>query len=163
MARVAGSRRTLFDASLLFCRVTLGLYFSFAGYWKVRGEFANGFGSFYRGPFTGMKPGWLPDLLAAPYGYALPWIEMLLGLTLTIGLLGTLSAALVALVLLSIMIAQFGVGGLVAFQGETYKQPGPYHATVIFLSLAVLQTIAGPGRFSVDALLPRSRKRGADA
>lgn len=144
------------DAALLAGRLALGLYFFFAGFCKVQNELRNGLGTFARGPFSAMRPAWLPEALGLPYGYALPWIEVVLGALLTLGIFGVTVAALTSLVLLSIMIAQLFAGRLFAFQAA-YEGPGPFHNNVMSLALGVLLTVAGPGRYSIDAMWRKKR------
>ena len=141
---------TQLHLAILFARLVLGFYFVYAGFAKVRGELTQGFGSFYNSAFyQSMQPGWMPDVFAAVYGYALPWVELTIGLLLMLGLFGTIAAVLVALTLISIIFALLGAGQLFAFQ-SAYDSPGPYHANLVFFALALLLTIGGPGRYSVD-------------
>ena len=98
------ARQTLVDVGLLLLRVSIGLYLLLAGVGKVQGEL-KGFGSFYRGPFKSMQPEWLPNALAAPYGYVLPWAEVIVGALLILGLFGSIAAALAGLMILSFTIA----------------------------------------------------------
>lgn len=143
---------TLFHVTLLLSRLSLGLYFFFAGLGKARGEVADGvssLGTFYRGSFSSMQPGWLPDALAAPYGYALPWLELVLGAMLVLGVAGSIVAGLITLILLSIVVAQAFAGQLFAFQANA-DLPGPYHHNLLTICLGLLLTILGPGRFSID-------------
>ena len=135
-----------FHLASLLARGSLGLYFLLAGVGKVRGELSNGLGSFYEGPFSSMQPSWLPDLLAAPYGYALPWAEVVIGAMLTLGLATRLSATLVALMLLSFTVA------LMLARGVSGGSPGPFHPNVILLALSLLLVVVGGGALSVDAM-----------
>lgn len=148
------------DGALLLARAALGVYFFVAGLGKVRGELTDGLGSFARGPFAAMQPAWLPDVVATPYGYALPWIELVLGATLTLGVFGVASAGLTALVLLSIVVAQLFAGKLFTFAASWRGEGPPYHHSLVFLGLAVVLWLTGPGRYSVDGLW-RKRKSTA--
>jgi len=137
---------TAVSVLLLLNRLSLGLYFGFAGLGKVQA----GVEKFYNGAFTAMKPLWLPDLLAKPYGYALPYLELIFGFTLAIGLFGRISAGAVTFMLVSIMIAQL-------LADKFFSGPGPFHTNVILLTIAVLLTYYGSGAFSLDGLI---NKRG---
>ena len=134
----------LLDAVLLLNRLALGLYFLLAGVGKLR----MGVGQFYEKGFLKLKPAWLPDAVASPYGHALPFLECALGGLLVLGLLGRWAAGLMALLLLSFTVALWQAG--MFFGG-----PGPFHDNVPFLTLAMLLAVTGPGRFSVDGLLKR--------
>lgn len=135
---------------LLFNRVTLGWYFAWAGFSKVRGEIRDGLGSFYRGDgFQSRNPAWVPEVLIAPYGYALPWAELIFGAFLLVGFFSRVSAAAVALMLLTIGIALLGAGELF-----------PRHHVMVFFSLSLILWVLGPGASSVDEWLARRRARG---
>lgn len=131
----------LAGAAVLLCRVLLGLYMLLAGWGKVRG----GVGAFVDGSFSKMTPPWLPRFVALPFGYALPWIELIGGALLIVGLFGRVTAAVLGLLLLSITIA-------VAQSDGITSGPGPFHHAPIFMGLAFLLAALGPGQFSVDDL-----------
>jgi uncharacterized membrane protein YphA (DoxX/SURF4 family) len=146
------SRPVLTESALLATRVALGGYFLLAGFGKVQGELSGGLGSFARGPaFTGLQPSWLPDLMAAPYGYALPWIEVLFGATLAAGLFSRISAAAIFGMLASFTVA------LMTANGISGGSPGPFHANVILAAAALVYLARGGGPLSVDALIDRVR------
>ncbi len=154
----------LLSLAVLLNRLSLGVYLGFAGAMKVKGEvsgFPGTLGSFYRSPsYQGLKPGWLPEVAAGIHGYALPWVELILGILLVLGLLGRISAAVISLVLLSVLIAMLVHFKL--FLGQVnYPEnaPGLFHPAVIMFTLAVMLTVTGSGRFSLDALLHRRRRR----
>lgn len=134
--------------ALLLNRLALGFYFFAAGYQKI---FGYGVSKFLEG-YRATTPSFVPDWFATPYGYALPFAEIILGVTLMLGLLGRLSAFLILLVLTSITIAlwvKYGPGG-------AEKPPVPWmHSNVILATLALLLTVLGPGPISIDALLRR--------
>ena len=145
----------LLHLALLLNRLALGFYFAFLGFNKVRGEVQNGFGSFYRGEnFQGMAPGWLPQWFAMPFGYGLPWVELIVGALFMIGLFTRLWAAVLALVLLGISIAQIEAGSF--FHGAE-GIAGPYHTNAILFTLALLFIVTGGGRFSIDGLWRRKK------
>lgn len=133
---------TISHLALLLTRVMLGLYMAGAGWRKIEG----GVGAFVSGNFAKSKPAWLPDAIATPYGHAIPWLELSLGLLLIAGLFSRVAGVANAVLLLSIAIA---VG---AFKGFA-----PHHA-MVFCALSLLIASVGPGRFSIDALF---RHKGA--
>lgn len=140
---------------ILLNRLSLGLYFAIAGWGKLLGEFNNGFGSFYRSDsFRGLQPSWLPDFAAAPYGYALPALELVLGVLLVIGLFGRIAALGVALVLISIALALLDAG-------RYFDGPGPYHHTAVMITLAIMLALIGPGGFSIDAFRGKGKSKPA--
>ncbi len=130
-------------------RLALGWYFVLAGWGKVVNEVNNGLGSFYRGSgFQDRNPAWLPEVIAAPYGYALPWAELIGGALLLLGLLTRIGAGLVALILFTIGIALLNTGDLL-----------PRHHVLVFFPLALLLWQAGADRLTVDHLI-RGKRRG---
>jgi putative oxidoreductase len=132
-------QRAFLDAAILLNRVALGLYFVIAGWGKV----SAGVASFVAGPYAKQTPPWLPSAVAVPYGYALPFIELLGGLLLIAGLFGRVVPLVLSLLLLSIAVAlKFAI-----------NVQGPFHHSVVFATLAVLLAAIGPGRWSVDAAL----------
>jgi len=150
--------RALLDFALFFARASIGLYFALAGWGKVLGEFDDGFGSFYRGAVKGMSPDWLPEVLAQGYGYALPWVELIVGGLLVIGLFGRVAAGVLTLTMVSILMAQFDHLGA----GTAAKMPdlpGPFNPNFIYTALVFLLLVAGPGCWSVDAVLFRESKK----
>lgn len=127
---------------ILLNRLSLGLYFLCAGVDKIRA----GMRSFVDGTFTTLRPLWLPDAIARPYGYALPILEVVFGGMLILGLVGRLTAAVVGLMILSYTIAIIDAGMFVPQSG------GPFHYNVIFITLAALLAVTGSGRLSLDAV-----------
>lgn len=146
MSAAAGSQKSLMDLVLLLNRLAVGMYFLLAGVAKVR----TGVAEFYREGFLKMKPDWLPVWFAAPYGYALPFLETVVGALLVLGVLGRWPAGVMSLMLASFMVAQYE-------KGLFFSGPGPYHTNVVFLTLALLLIMTGHGAISLDAL----RKKGA--
>jgi len=140
-----------FHLVALLGRASLGLYFLLAGVGKLRIELREGMGTFYEGPFASLRPAWLPDVVAGPYGYALPWAEVVVGTMLALGLATRLSAVLIALMLTSFTVAltlERGLGG---------GGPGPFHANFVMLPLALMFVVLGGGLVSVDALFRGKR------
>jgi len=88
----------------------------------------------------------LPDAIATPYGYALPFAELICGLALVLGLFTRISAGLITLMLLSIAVA------VVSAKGITGGAPGPFHHSIVLAAMAYLLAIVGPGRLALDPL-----------
>ena len=133
---------------LLINRLAVGWYFVSVGWAKVGMEWSGGLGTFYSGEgFQERTPDWLPAFVAAPYGYALPWTELLFGLLLMLGLFGRLTAGVLTLLSASIAIALAGAGELL-----------PSHHVMLFITLSVTLWVLGPGRYSLDAALLHRRR-----
>ena len=133
----------MIDISLLLARLTLGLFMLLGGWMKI---FKMGLAKFVDGPFVGLKPEWLPDSFARPYGYAVPWLEFLTGLLLMLGLFTRWAGGIMTLVLLSIFVAVVNKHGI---QGG---EEAPFHVSLIYASMAFVLAIVGSGRLSLDAL-----------
>ena len=141
------SRSRLSQVAHLLGRLALGWFFVLVGWSKVVSEWKDGLGSFYRSDtFQGRAPGWLPELIAMPYGYALPWAELVLGALLMLGLFTRWAAGLVTFLLLTIAIALLGTGELF-----------PRHHVLIFFPLGLILWQAGADRLTLDAVI-RGRK-----
>ena len=145
MSRAIGmdpSSIRLLPVFLLLNRITLGWYILSAGWEKVEGELTKGFGTFLAsGPFQN-RGALLPPALAAPFGYAWPWLEVLSSLLLILGLFGRLPAAVTAVMLFLISIT-------LTFTGELF----PRHHAIVFCTMALTIYVLGPGRYSLDALI----------
>lgn len=133
----------MIDIGLFLSRLTLGLNMLIAGWNKITGL---GLGGFADGPFMSLKPGWLPDAVARPYGYMIPILEFAGGLLIVIGLFTRWAAGVTALMLLSIFIAVLGQKGLSG--GEKVA----IHYSIVFACLAFILAVIGAGRLSLDAL-----------
>lgn len=138
---------------LLLNRLSLGLYFLFAGVGKLKptgetgvGEKLSGFAAYV----VTKAPSWLPEVVVRGYGYVLPFAEMLVGALVVIGLAGRWPATVMSLLLISFIIGATGLSD----QGK------PFHANIVFLSLAILLAVTGPGRISLDATIGGRRRRG---
>lgn len=145
------------DIGLFVLRVALGLYLLLAGFGKVQGELNNGIGSFYGGPFKDLQPDWLPNALAAPYGYALPWLEVLVGGLLLLGLLGQLAALLGLVMVASFTVALALANGTLAAQAA--DAAGPYHTNYIQIAGYLMLTLIGCGNWSLDKVLSSKKPR----
>ena len=132
----------MIDISLLLGRITLGLYMLLAGWHKMSGPGLSGFSNIV----VGMRPNWLPEAIARPYGYALPVAELLTGLAIILGLFTRWAGGIMALVLLSIFVA------VVNDKGIAGGADGPFHFTIVFAAMAFMLAIIGPGRLALDPL-----------
>lgn len=136
------------EAAKALARVALGWFLLHQGWGKVVQDWSEGLGSFYRGnQFQNNNPDWLPTFIAAPYGYALPWFELVMGTLLMLGLFNRFSAGVATLIFFSIAIAWLDAGRLL-----------PRHMLMIYVPLGAYFFFAGPGRFSLDTVL---RRRGS--
>ncbi len=88
----------------------------------------------------------LPAFIAAPYAYALPWLELVFGGLLMLGIWNRVSAGVATLIFLSILVAWLDAGNLL-----------PRHMLMIYTPLAAWYFFEGPGRFSMDTVLSRRR------
>ncbi len=132
------------DISLLLGRIVLGLYMLLAGWNKMR----SGVPGFVNGGFSKMRPDWLSESLATPYGYALPFLELLGGLMLILGLFTRPAAGVLTLVLLSISIAQMNANGITGIAGDG----PPFHHSYVMTAMCLMLAIIGSGRLALDPL-----------
>ena len=125
---------------ILLNRITLGLLFVLAGVRKLLPidslmDNWSGFAS-----FTASKAP-LPEALGKFYGYALPPVEILAGVALLVGFMSRLSAVLIALMLVSFVIAM---------GPEWWPESGPaFSKNFILLTLALLIAATGSGKLAV--------------
>ncbi len=137
------------NVSLLLLRLAIGFYFLLAGWGKVYAEFNEGFGHFYNTSFKALSPAWLPGFMGMPYGYALPWLEVLTGALLIVGLYTRWVATAMLLMLVSFTLA------LIIFHNNITAQAsgpgGPFHANYIMIAAVVALMVFGAGRVSVDS------------
>ncbi|MEM6259440.1 MAG: DoxX family protein [Planctomycetota bacterium] len=128
--------------ALLLNRIALGALFVLAGVRKLLPtdgatvmDKMNGFASFV----ASQAP--MPEALGKAYGYALPWTEIVVGLTLVVGLFSRVSAVLIGLMLLSFIIAM---------GPEWWPAQGPaFSKNFILLTLCVLIAATGSGKLAV--------------
>jgi uncharacterized membrane protein YphA (DoxX/SURF4 family) len=133
---------------ILLNRLALGYYVMNAGWEKVRREIDGGPGTFFAsGTFQGRST-ILPDFVAVPFGYGWPWMELIFGFMLLIGLYTRAAAAVTTWLLASITIA------IVMTDRADFF---PRHYLMVFVPLAMLLLLLGPGPFSIDRLFGRSR------
>lgn len=120
----------------LVARLPIATYFMLAGYSKFQNsrEFVIAVQGF----------GILPEPLATLYGILLPYVEMVIGALLFLGLWTTLCAIVTSLMLLSFIIA------LGVYQGK------PFNKDIVLLGLSLSLLYSGAGAWSID----RFRKTG---
>lgn len=146
------------DIGLLILRVALGLYLLLAGVGKVQGELNSGIGSFYKGKgFQGLQPDWLPDALAAPYGYALPWLEVGVGALIILGLFGRFAAIGGFLMLASFTIVKVTSTGNLS--GLKPDEVGSFNTNYIQSAAYLTLALLGCGRIALDSLFTLKRTR----
>jgi len=145
---------------LLLTRVALGAYLLLAGWGKVTTELDKGIGYFYKENFQGMTPDWLPGWFGTPYGYALPWLELLVGGLVALGLFTRFFATGGFLMLVSFTIAL-----AIKFENIT-AQPegpgGPFNANYIQATMYLLLIFTGAGALSLDRVFFGKRKPKAE-
>jgi uncharacterized membrane protein YphA (DoxX/SURF4 family) len=129
------------DSLILLNRLGLGWYVLGSGLLKVQRELGSGLGAFVFGDGFQSRSAFLPELLAVPMGYAWPWVETAAGLLLVLGLFSRTAAAVIAWLLLSVSTALLIAGELL-----------PLHYLMVFVPVALLLCLIGPGRYSLDRL-----------
>jgi putative oxidoreductase len=123
------------SAGLLILRLVAGLAFMFHGYGKIQNPFG------WMGPEATI-PGIFQALAAvSEFGGGLAWILGLLTPLASLGLASTMSVA--------IYMHAFVWGDPFVSSGSG----GAYELAAVFLSVALLLFLAGPGRFSIDRAL----------
>lgn len=125
------------NLGLLIVRIPVGLIMLFAGFLKFKG----GVGSFVN-QAIGAAPKYLPDAAARGYLYALPAVELFIGLLLLLGWWTRLTAFIASLVLISIIMA---VTGIVAENTDFVP-----HSNVVLLSVTLMLMLVGPGAYAFD-------------
>ncbi len=145
----------LLDAALLLCRLALGFYFLLNGFVRVTMELRAGPGTFRHGAFRTLEPAFLPEAVGSAMGYALPWVETLLGTLLLLGFFGTLTALCLAALLAVALAGRITAHGLDGVAGH----PPPFTPDYPLLTLCLLLAITGPGRISLDRLSSRKKTR----
>lgn len=132
---------------LLINRLALGVYLFLSGYIKIFERGLSDYVNSERYQQTVADVG-LPDWLANGYGYTMPFLELAFGALLAFGLLTRVSAAVITLLLIIVVLVQ-GVDA-----GD-----GSFNPSIVFATLAAMFIFTGPGRLSVDAVLPTRRRK----
>ena len=141
---IASSAST--SLGLLLARVPLGAYFVLAGFSKFT---APGGVKAFVSHFAGAVPAWVPPVAGKYYLQAVPYAEILVGASLVLGVAGRLGGLLASLMLTSFIIAVTGVRAANL----------PFQPNVIFLGVALLVLLAGPGTVSMDRVMWGKPKR----
>lgn len=127
----------------LVLRVVLGVTLVFAGYSKIFDP------AVFVEIVKNMAGNYLPDFFVTAYGYALPYVELVTGIFLVLGLFTRITGTIVALLFASIII---GIG-LASPDLAFFMDPG---AKVIpnkdfaFLGMALALVLTGGGAWAVD-------------
>ena len=136
------------NLGLLLVRLPVGAFFFLAGYDKV---FHKGVEKFVEATFASMRP--IPfevsHGLMSAYLHAIPFLELVIGTWLVVGMLGRLSAFVASLMLVTYIMGKTG----------TQADPWPFHANLIFLGVTLCTLLAGPGNLSLDHLLFNRKKK----
>jgi uncharacterized membrane protein YphA (DoxX/SURF4 family) len=142
---------TAVSLGLLFARLPLGVYFIVAAISKLR----MGIGTFASGASASL-PDWslahkLPPNFVNTFLHSLPWIELAVGIFITVGFLTRVWGLVVSLLLISFMASMTGMSG------SNLKLP--FHPNLVLLGVSLAVLLCGPGRISVDGFLfGRKRK-----
>ena len=125
---------------LLLARVPLGAFFVVAGFGKFTTP--GGVPGFVSGSAAAV-PRVVPEALGRIYLNAVPYAEVLVGAMLVLGVMARVAGALAAAMLVSFIVAVTGI-----------RDPNlPFHPNVIFLGIALLVLLAGPGSISMERFI----------
>jgi uncharacterized membrane protein YphA (DoxX/SURF4 family) len=125
---------------LLFARAPLGVLFIVAGFRKFTA--AGGVDGFVA-QFASMIPTWAPKAAGEGYLRAIPYAEIVVGASLVLGVAARVGGLAASILLVSFMVAVTG------FRDANQ----PLHPNVIYLGVALLVTLAGPGEISMDRFM----------
>jgi thiosulfate dehydrogenase [quinone] large subunit len=136
------SSTTRLNLGLLLARLPLGLLFFLAGLAKITGGVAS-----FVSESAKTVPSYVPPVLGRGYLYALPFVELITGAMIVLGLFTRVNALIQVLILFSIILA-LGVEGVL-------------RTNIVLLGLAMLLALVGAGDFSVDRMMGRKGKSSA--
>jgi len=129
---------------LLLLRVPLGVFFALAGVGHIKGGLEH-----FVGENIAAAMGLMPENVARVFLNCLPYAEIVLGVMLVLGLLGRFAGLVCTVLLIGFTALATGV-----------KQTGlPFHPNLLMLGMALAVLFCGPGRFSIDGLLFRPRRK----
>lgn len=134
---------------LFLARVPLGAFFVMAGFAKFR---APGGVSGFVSQFAGAIPAWAPQAAGRSYLQAIPYAEIIVGASLILGVAGRLGGLAAAVMLATFTVAVTGVRSANL----------PFQPNVIFIGLALLVFLAGPGAISMDKVMWGKGKTAGD-
>jgi thiosulfate dehydrogenase [quinone] large subunit len=97
-----------FSVITVLLRLVMGFLLFFAGIGKLTGPGLKGFAGYIVSDFT--EKTWLPKFMLVPYGYVLPFAELILGFLLIIGLFTRPTIIVSALMLISLMFGKILTG-----------------------------------------------------
>ena len=120
---------------LLLARVPLGVFFVIAGCNKL---VHTGFRQFASAN-VGNVPAWASRDAARYYLLSLPFVEIVVGLLLVLGLFTRIAGLLSALIIASVIAAL-----------HTFTRDSVPHPNLLFLGIALMTLFTGPGRMSLD-------------
>lgn len=133
---------------LLLARLPVGAFFVLAGYQKV---FKTGVDSFVKLATTTARP--LPfevsPGLMNGYLHAVPFLELIVGTWLIVGILSRISALVGGLMVASFIVGCTGI----------MMSGMPFHPNLVYLGVLLCVLLAGPGNLSLDNLLFNKKKR----
>jgi uncharacterized membrane protein YphA (DoxX/SURF4 family) len=130
---------TAANLGLFLGRLPIGTLFLGAGIMKIHGGV-----SAFVNQSAASVPSFMPDYLGKTYLTLLPFVEVLIGALLILGLFTRSAAAIASLVLISIMIAVTGV-----LAGKGMYMP---HFNAVYLGLTLLLMLNGGGTWTIDRL-----------
>src|SRR5690348_17282970 len=133
---------------LLLARLPVGAFFVLAGYDKV---FKTGVDNFVKLATATARP--LPFEVSHgamnAYLHAVPFLELVIGTWLIVGMLSRISAFVAGLMLVSFIIGCTGI----TFSGM------PFHPNLVYLGVLLCVLLAGAGTLSLDQFLFNKKKR----
>jgi len=122
----------------------MGAFMMIYGTFKIRGGVQN-----FVHSQLGNIPAWSPHDWGREYLQAVPYLEIVVGAMLVFGFLGRLAGLVGALMMITFTI------------GVTGWQPKgtPFTPNFIYLGVFLMIFLVGPGRFSVDGALFKTKSK----